>query len=99
MSPRAATTTTPPDAARPLGTWRSRILGSSEEDPTQLLANPRNWRIHTTAQRKALRGALDTVGWVPQVIVNTVTICQPKLSLPLSRKLSSTRLLPVSTFR
>jgi hypothetical protein len=66
LSPRAATKTTAPDAARPLGTWRSRILGSSEEDLAQLLANPRNWRIHTTAQRKALRGALDTVGWVQQ---------------------------------
>jgi len=73
MSPRAATRTTAPDAVRPLGTWRSRILGSSEEDPAQLLANPRNWRIHTTAQRKALRGALDTVGWVQQVIVNKAT--------------------------
>ena len=30
MSPRAATGTMAPDAARPLGTWRSRILGSSE---------------------------------------------------------------------
>jgi len=73
MSPRAATRTTAPDVARPLGTWRSRILGSSEEDPASLLANPRNWRIHTTAQRKALRGALDTVGWVQQVIVNKAT--------------------------
>ena len=24
--------------------WRSRIVGSGEEDPAQLLANPRNWR-------------------------------------------------------
>jgi len=58
---------------RPLGTWRNRILGSGEEAPDQLAANPRNWRTHPAAQRKALRGALDTVGWVQQVIVNRRT--------------------------
>lgn len=58
---------------RPLGTWRNRILGSGEEAPDQLAANPRNWRTHPGAQRKALRGSLDTVGWVQQVIVNRRT--------------------------
>jgi hypothetical protein len=58
---------------RPLGTWRNRILGSGEEAPDQLAANPKNWRTHPAAQRKALRGALDTVGWVQQVIVNRRT--------------------------
>jgi DNA modification methylase len=53
--------------------WRSRITGSGSEDPAQLLANPRNWRTHPAAQRMALRGALETVGWVQQVLVNTVT--------------------------
>lgn len=56
-----------------LGTWRSRILGSTEEAPDQLVANPRNWRTHPPAQRNALRGSLDTVGWVQQVIVNKRT--------------------------
>ena len=59
--------------ARPLGTWRNRILGSGEEAPDQLAANPRNWRTHPKAQRKALRGSLDMVGWVQQVIVNRRT--------------------------
>jgi len=68
-----ATTTTPPEPARPLGTWRSRILASTLEDPASLLANPRNWRTHPVAQRKALRGSLDTVGWVQQVLVNRRT--------------------------
>ena len=53
--------------------WRSRIVGSGEEAPDQLAANPRNWRTHPAAQRKALRGSLDTVGWVQQVIVNKRT--------------------------
>ncbi len=73
MSPRVATTTTAPAPARPLGRWRNRILGSGEEAPGELAANPRNWRTHPAAQRKALRGALDTVGWVQQVIVNRTT--------------------------
>ena len=50
--------------------WRSRITGSGEEAPDQLLANPSNWRIHPKAQQDALAGALDQVGWVGQVLVN-----------------------------
>jgi DNA modification methylase len=60
-------------ASPPRAAWRNRITGSGTEDPAQLLANPDNWRSHPAAQRAALRGSLDTVGWVQQVMVNTVT--------------------------
>jgi DNA modification methylase len=50
--------------------WRNRIVGHGEEDPTQLLANPKNWRIHPKAQQDALVGVLNEVGWVQDVIVN-----------------------------
>jgi DNA modification methylase len=53
--------------------WRSRIVGSGEEAPEQLLANPLNWRTHPGAQRAAIRGSLSSVGWVAQVIVNRTT--------------------------
>jgi hypothetical protein len=53
--------------------WQNRIVGSGEEAPDQLLANPKNWRTHPVNQREALRGALDQVGWVQQVMVNRVT--------------------------
>jgi hypothetical protein len=54
-------------------TWRNRIVGSGEEPPDQLLANPANWRIHPGSQQKALAGSLDVVGWVQQVLVNRRT--------------------------
>jgi hypothetical protein len=50
--------------------WRNRIVGSGEESPDGLLANPANWRVHPKAQQDALAGALDQVGWVQQVLVN-----------------------------
>ena len=53
--------------------WRNRIVGSGEEDPNQLLANPRNWRIHPLSQQKGLKAVLDRVGIVQRVIVNHVT--------------------------
>ncbi len=57
-------------AAPPTSAWQNRIVGSGEADPTQLLVNPGNWRTHPANQRAALRGSLDTVGWVQQVLVN-----------------------------
>ena len=53
--------------------WRNRIIGHGEEAPDQLLANPKNWRIHPKAQQDALSGVLDEVGWVQEVIVNKTT--------------------------
>ena len=53
--------------------WRNRIVGSGEEAPDQLVANPANWRTHPGPQRDALRGSLTEVGWVQQVMVNQRT--------------------------
>jgi DNA modification methylase len=53
--------------------WRNRIVGTGEEAPDQLVANPANWRTHPGSQRDALRGSLSTVGWVQQVMVNRRT--------------------------
>jgi hypothetical protein len=53
--------------------WRNRIVGTGEEAPDQLVANPLNWRIHPGPQRDALRGSLQTVGWVQQIMVNRRT--------------------------
>lgn len=53
--------------------WESRIVGHGEESPDQILANPRNWRIHPQAQQRAMEGVLSEIGWVQQVIVNRTT--------------------------
>jgi len=50
--------------------WESRIIGHGEAAPADLVGNPRNWRTHPKAQRDALTGVLDEVGWVQDVIVN-----------------------------
>lgn len=67
-----ATSTTVPTPANP---WRNRIVGSGEEAPDQLLANPGNWRVHPKAQQDALAGALDAVGWVGQILINRRSGC------------------------
>lgn len=54
-------------------TWQNRIVGYGEETPDQLIANPRNWRIHPTFQQAALKGSLTQLGWIQDVIVNKRT--------------------------
>lgn len=46
---------------------------TGDEDPEQLLANPRNWRVHPRHQEEALQTVLTNVGWVQRVIVNERT--------------------------
>jgi DNA modification methylase len=53
--------------------WRNRITGHADVPPDQLLANPANWRVHPRDQQRALEAALGEIGWVQNVIVNTVT--------------------------
>lgn len=56
-----------------MSAWESRIVGYGKEAPDQLLANPRNWRIHPKEQQDAVEAALGQVGWVKHVIVNKTT--------------------------
>ena len=52
---------------------KNRIVGTGEERPDQLLANPMNWRIHPEVQQDELEKILETVGWVQRVLVNRRT--------------------------
>jgi len=56
-----------------MGAYKNRIIGSGEESLDNILFNPRNWRIHPLSQQDALKGVLEEVGWVQQVIVNKRT--------------------------
>lgn len=60
-------------APAPVTPFRNRIVGSGEEAPDQLLANPRNWRIHPKHQQDAIQAVLEEVGWVQEIIVNKTT--------------------------
>ena len=53
--------------------YKSRIVGHGEENPSNLVANPKNWRTHPPAQEAAMRDVLDEIGWVQEVIVNKRT--------------------------
>ena len=52
---------------------KNRIIGSGEEPLDNILFNPRNWRIHPLNQQNALKGVLEEVGWVQEVIINKRT--------------------------
>lgn len=55
-------------------TWTNRITNYDPAVPLdQLLAHPRNPKIHPTAQTAALRGLLGEVGWLTGLIVNQTT--------------------------
>ena len=53
--------------------WKNRVKGITEEDPEQLLANCKNWRIHPKNQQDALSGVLNDIGFVTGVIQNDVS--------------------------
>lgn len=53
--------------------WRSRIVGTADVPPGEIVPNPANWRTHPTNQQRALGAALDEVGWVTHVVVNRTT--------------------------
>ncbi|HRT92717.1 MAG TPA: DNA modification methylase, partial [Anaerolineaceae bacterium] len=55
------------------GKFANRIVGSGEESLDQIQFNPRNWRVHPLNQQNALKGVLEEVGWVQEVIVNKRT--------------------------
>ena len=53
--------------------WKDRIVGHGKKAASQFMVNPKNWRVHPQAQREALRGALNEIGWIAPVVENTRT--------------------------
>ena len=56
-----------------MANYKNRIVGSGEERLDQIMFNPRNWRIHPLCQQNALKGVLEEIGWVQQVVINKRT--------------------------
>lgn len=56
-----------------LGRFKNRIVGSGDYPLDQIQFNPRNWRVHPLNQQNALKGVLEEVGFVQEVIVNQRT--------------------------
>lgn len=52
---------------------RNRIIGYKLKPADQLQANPLNWRKHPQAQRDAVKGSLQELGWIGAVIENVRT--------------------------
>ena len=57
----------------PKQAWHNRIVGHADVDPSALLANPANWRVHPKHQQDALKGVIDEVGFVSPVLVQAGT--------------------------
>jgi len=53
--------------------WKKLVVGMREVNPADLLANPKNWRIHPSAQREALRGSIHELGYGDPVEVQEGT--------------------------
>jgi hypothetical protein len=53
--------------------YKIRIKGYADVPPDQLLANPKNFRLHPKHQQEVLSNVLSTVGVVQNVIVNETT--------------------------
>src|SRR5258707_13027163 len=49
--------------------FRDRIKGLRRVRSGDLLPNPKNWRRHPQAQRDALRGLLDEIGYADVLLV------------------------------
>lgn len=63
----------PAKKTAPTSGWQNRIVGSGTENPDQLLAHDKNWRVHPKSQQNAMAAVFERVGWVQSVIVNQRT--------------------------
>ena len=50
--------------------WKNRIVGNAEVAPGELIANDRNFREHPRAQKAALAGAIEEIGFLRSLTVN-----------------------------
>jgi hypothetical protein len=70
----------------PLPAWNNRIVRHAEVPPRQLIAHDRNFRLHPSHQKLALRGAIRKLGFLRSVTVSerTGTILDGHLRVSLA---------------
>lgn len=61
------------EGAGTLERMRTRIVGHGEANPFELKAHRLNFRTHPESQMKALRGSMDDLGWMRDVLVSKRT--------------------------
>lgn len=63
-----------PDPLPPAGMgWNWRVVERGFANPRELVAHPRNYKIHSNMQTDAAMGVLDSIGWIDDVKVNRRT--------------------------
>jgi len=55
------------------GPLSRRVARRGSMDPRELVAHDRNWRLHPVDQREAMRAALESLGWLEDVMVSERT--------------------------
>ena len=53
--------------------WIKRIVANADVPPSELVAHDRNFRLHPDAQKAALAGVIDDIGFIKSVVVNQPT--------------------------
>jgi DNA modification methylase len=53
--------------------WKNKVVDHGLADPSDLLANPLNFRVHPARQQQAMEAVLDDIGFIAPVIVNRTT--------------------------
>jgi hypothetical protein len=53
--------------------WKNRIVKHAILPAKDFLAHPMNFRLHPAIQQEALKGSLDELGWIDDVMVNIQT--------------------------
>jgi hypothetical protein len=53
--------------------WKNRIVGYGQIDVEDALAHENNWRIHAMSQQEEMRGILETIGVIQNIIINKRT--------------------------
>jgi hypothetical protein len=53
--------------------WIKKIVGNADVPPGELVAHDRNFRLHPDAQKAALAGIIEDIGFIKSVIVNQRT--------------------------